>query len=151
MAHVYQQVVDAAADLLSTVPALAGRVYRYRALPAQQAQLPLATVDVTQVRTDPATLHRPRAQTHDVTLVVNVGTSGQTERAAREALHALVASVSRTLLGDLTLSGTAHDVRLVLETYGQSTDGERPVAEAALEFSVVTRTRESDPETVLGL
>jgi len=146
MAHIRQQIRDAAETALAggTVPA--SRIYKQRVHPVKDGELPMWRIFTPSESASPQEMGSPREVQRLVRLVLEVHTSGPN---AENTADDLAAEAEAALAADLTLGGVAQDLRLSTTDIEVSGEGRKALALASLVFEVEALTTDQDPQTAL--
>ncbi|MBO6759278.1 MAG: hypothetical protein JJ902_23345 [Roseibium sp.] len=146
MAHVRSQIRAAAKAALAggTVPA--SRIFRNRAKPITDDDLPAWRIFTPQELSQPLEIGSPRPMERVVRLTMEAAARGA---GCEDALDALAVEAETRMAADLTLGGLAHVLHLAATEIEVSGEGRSAIGRLQLTFDVTTTTTDQDPETVL--
>ncbi|MEL6219457.1 MAG: hypothetical protein AAFR79_13490 [Pseudomonadota bacterium] len=145
MAHVRQQLREAAIAALGNIAAFEGRVTALRAHARNIGDLPAAQVSVPieeNERLDTQALLR-RLELQVMVLAAS--------SAVEDDLDALAVSIETAITGSAAVQAVASDIYLSGAAVEIGDPGETKMAELTLSFATVVMTPDDDPETVEGV
>lgn len=125
------------------------RVFKTRAVPWRQQQLPAISIYAGDEEVDPASRNTaPRELKRTVELTIEAVISLAADGDLDDALDAIALEIERAVHADPTFGGAASDSLLVRTTMGTMVDGNRPMAAVQVVYGVTYYTQAPDAEDV---
>lgn len=145
MAHVRQQIREAAATLVTGLTTTGANVFQSRVYNLQESQLPALLVYTSQEAIELAdgTLDAPQR-------ILSLVIEGKAQATANveDTLDDIAKEVEIALGADITVGGLAHGNDLTNTLKQVTAEGDQPIGSVQLTYDVKYRTPFGDPETV---
>lgn len=147
MKHARTQIRNAVTTLLKGNTTAGNNVYEARVYPINDPKLPALLVYTKQETVGEQSMSRPRTQQRE--LIVSVEAYVKARGNVDEETDTLAMEIEQLIAADPTIGGLVKDTALDTTETQFSDDGEKPVAVAILNFSVLYVVKEHEPETLI--
>lgn len=152
MAHVREQIRNAAVSALTGLPTTGVRVFKSRKYPLQEQELPGLLVYTMAEESETAALGYPRMINRKLVLRV-LGIAKQ-NASLDDTLDDIAEEVETALASDRTFGGLVTDNQLMatemnLQTINDEEISDKPIGIIAMDWTVLYRTLETTPGTAV--
>lgn len=147
MKHARTQIRNAVTALLKGNTTAGNNVYEARVYPINDPKLPALLIYTKQETVGEQSMSRPRTQQRE--LIVSVEAYVKARGNVDEETDTLAMEIEQLIAADPTIGGLVKDTALDTTETQFSDDGEKPVAVAILNFSVLYVVKEHEPETLI--